>query len=407
LLQPLKKVAVINIIRHITQLLIGICIARWLGPSEKGNLFLFTTIAATTSVLLSFGYSNSIIYHCKKKIINFDRALLYLSAVAVGQILILTAIKYFMGESVSKFLFDGNENGGEFVTLLIVYSVITLINYFVNAYCLAFQYFGLYFISFALSGVVVGGVNFVGLLFWDFGLTEVLLSLIIIEVLTSIYAIFFVSTRQCKITNNKKYSVSNYALKSYLGVSGSTLSTNGDSFILASVLSSDQIGIYSIAKTFYRLLAILPQTINSFLFGIFCDLDKIKAQKLITKLFYSFSFVSVLVLLSSYYLLEYLILWLYGDAFSVAYQPAMVLIFSACIITLTSSINPFLLAFNRPLATSTVTLCSSSLSLISSVYLTSKYGILGAAYAVLIGAVCTFFMRGYFYKNERKDLNEV
>lgn len=403
LYQLLKKVAVINIIRHATQLLIGILIARWLGPSEKGNLFLFTTVSATIAVLLSFGITNSIIYHCKKNILSFSKGLFYLIWLIGFQYLILIIIKYFSGDYISEFLFKDNEHSEMFFNLLIVYCLVTLINYFINAYCLSFQYFGLYFISFAFSSVVVGGMNIIGLLYYDFQLNNVLLIFTLVELITSLFVILFILLKynSSPVNRGSISSVFGFAIKSHLGVSGSTLLTNGDSFILASLLSNEQIGIYSVAKTFYRLLIIFPQTINGILFGIFCDTSKVEARKLLNKLVLLFVISSFVVLLTTFYILDDLIVLVYGNAFQTAYQSAMILICAACLVTISSSVNPYLLAFNKPLATSTITLISASFSLLCSIYLVGIIGILGAALSTLFGALCTFTMRLYFYKKER------
>ena len=75
----LKKNSSIGILRHLSQLIIGIFIARELGVDSKGLHFVYTSIAAAIAIFGSYGLVNSIVFHSKKGYINIKEILFYMS----------------------------------------------------------------------------------------------------------------------------------------------------------------------------------------------------------------------------------------------------------------------------------------------------------------------------------------
>ena len=106
----------------------------------------------------------------------------------------------------------------------------------------------------------------------------------------------------------------------------------------------------------------------------------------------------------SFILLDDFIEMVYGYGFVKAYYPSLILMLAASIFGVSSSVNPLLLANNKPFYSSKVTLISSSVSLTLCAMSTLKLGILGASISVLVGAIITFSMR-FFYLNLLKKTN--
>jgi len=408
LFNALKKVASVNVIRHLSQLIYGIIVAQYLGASEKGIIFLFTTVAATVAVLASFGFTNSLVFYCKKNRLSFERAVLYVFCLLALVSVFLVSVLMLFDLEILNFLFDGVGAGSGILVVFFIYCNSTLLGYFLNSYCLAFRYTLIYFFSFAVSSVTATTISFIGILYWGFTLLDTLFIFVATELI-----FFMLTLLWLKVSSNSQNiiirqastsEVVGYGLKSYLGVSGSTISANGDSFILAAYLSSEQIGIYSVAKTFYRLLVIVPQTVNGVLFGMFCDLTEVRARLLVKKLFGLYVVFTCLGMSLLAYLLDDVILFMFGDAFESAYFPTMILSISACMMTISSSINPFFLAFNMPMASSIITLISSFISLSSSFYLIENFGVIGAALSMSLGVISIFIMRLYFYNRPPRFL---
>jgi O-antigen/teichoic acid export membrane protein len=394
----LKQTASINIIRHASQLLLGIIIARNLSVDDKGLHFIFTSLAGAIAILLSFGLINSIVFHAKKNYIT-AKQVVYL--VACSQVILCLALGILLSSNWSGFvdvLFGDRGFSLQLFVLFVIYIVISLGNYFVTSYCLAFGLMAIYFFSFAVSSLISLAAVFIGLLLFNFDIIDSLTSIVLIEGGSGLLAFIFIAYKTIKgnqdVSEGKNSKdVADYAMKSYLGVSGSTIISQGDGIVLSAVLSHESLGLYSIAKSIYRLFVILPQTTNSVIFGMFCDLSVDKAIPVVKKICFIFFVISTSALVLGYFVLNPLIVFVYGNNYSNAYLPSMILLSGATLMASSSAINPFLLAFNMPLTSSKIVLLSGSVGLLFCVILSIKFGIMGAAISVLISSSITFLMR--------------
>lgn len=408
LFNRLKRAASVNLIRYACQLIIGIVIARTLSVEDKGVHFVFTTISAASAILCSFGLANAVVYYLKKAYIS--------SAEARSYILFSTAVVFFVFALV-MIVFAGyfeaqltTEVDSVFIMVLFfIYTVFCFLNYFVNSYCLAFNRMSLYLYCFAGSSALSMLLIFFGCYFYHFNLKDCLLIIVLLESISSllafVYAFWYlevpIQPKEGSSGVGLKEIVS-YASKNYLGVSGNTITSRGDSFVLSLLLPQDQIGLYSVAKSIYRLLAIVPQTINSVLFGVLCELEKEQSQKLVTdisiKLFFAFSFL----LLLSFYWLDGFITLIWGDLYSSIYFEAFVLCVASLLAACSAPINPYFLAAGKPLITSKIVLVSGFIGLAACYQLTAIYGVLGASLSVLISSSITFLLRGLAFRNHIK-----
>lgn len=188
-----------------------------------------------------------------------------------------------------------------------------------------------------------------------------------------------------------------YAFKNYLGVSGSTIMGRGDSFILSITLSQEHIGLYSVAKSIFRILAVVPQTINSVVFGLLCEKSRLESKRIVIKLNFAILTVFTIFVIFSYFTLEILISLIWGDMYSAVYLPAFILCISASISAATAAINPFFLALGKPLIPSKIVLISGFIGLLACYVLTQKYGIMGTSISVFIAALVTSMLRVAFF----------
>lgn len=407
LLNRLKKTASINIVRHISQLLIGIIISRQLGVEDKGLHFVFTSIAAAVAILGSYGLINSIVFHAKKKYI--DLAQVYIYVVLSLSILSLTCgLLYIVGHEILHNMLFGSEKVQVTVLwLFAAYIFSSLLNYFVNSFCLAFGRMSLYLFAFGFSSLFGLLLITLGATFFTFDIVDCLKVIVFTELVCGLFAFGII----CK-SKNENYvkepkglpEVLDYALKGYLGVSGSTIISHGDSFVLSNVFSKDLLGLYSIAKTLYRLFAIVPQTVNSAIFGVLCELQFSKASTLVKKVCLGMGAVFTFVILISVFVLESFIVLIWGESFSDAFLPAFILLFAAMLMASTAPINPLLLTQNKPFWSSKITIVSGFAGLITCVFLSIYFGLIGAAISVFISASITSVMRLFYFK-KIQDLN--
>ena len=401
LFDRLKKTASINLLRHLSQLLIGIVIARQLGVEDKGLHFVFTSIAALVAILGSYGLINSIVFHSKKKYIDLTQVFKYV----VLSLLILSftcGLLYLVGNEIIHVMLFGTETANSTVLwLFAAYTLSSLLNYFVNSYCLAFGRMSLYLFGFGFSSLFGLLLITLGASFFSFDIVDCLKVLVFIELVCGFFAFGII----CKGKNENNIKdpkgfreVFDYALKGYLGVSGSTIISHGDSFVLSNVFSQELLGLYSIAKTLYRLFIIFPQTVNSVIFGVLCELDIAKASKLVKKVSLGMGAVCASIILGSVFFLESLIILIWGESFSDAYRPAFILMFASMFVASTAPINPLLLTQNKPLWSSKITIVSGFVGLIACVFLSIYVGLIGAAISVFISAAITSMMRLFYFK---------
>lgn len=397
----LKSTSLVNVVRHFSQLMLGILVARYLSVDDKGLQFIFTSLSAAAAILLSFGLTNSIVFHVKKKSIDFSQVLQYLliAQIVIGAICILLVLTLWP--------FFGNVIFGERPVTLVMSTVfyllicVSLNNYLVSTLCLAFSLFYLYAYFFAISSLVLLAVVYAGLTFWSFDIYDVLTIILVIEGSAGLMALIYLWMRRdiFKAIESERVthsSVIRYAGNCYLGVSGNTITNHGDALIVSSLLDQYALGLYSVAKTFYRLFAVIPQLVNGVIFGLFCESQLSDAFKIVKKIVRYLIALSIIVGVASFVCLEYLIQLIYGKEFIGAYTASLLLIFAASILACSSPIKPLLLAFDRPLDSSMIILFSGPIGLCCSLYFTMQYGLIGTAAAVLVTAVITSVLRLYF-----------
>jgi O-antigen/teichoic acid export membrane protein len=408
LISRLKSTASINLVRHLCQLLIGISVARLLSVDDKGLHFVFTTFAAAGGILLSFGMANSIVYHVKRELISIKTfyRLTFLTIVMISVICVVAA--FFLYPIFSDIFFRGKDHQSYFFSVFILLVVISFNNYLLSSLSLALSLKGLYFFQMVIGSLIFLALLLIGLTFLKFDIYDVIYGFVAIEGIVGVICLCFVGfkLRDCRKNvggSTKPVEVLKYAGSCYLGVSGSTIAANGDSLIASSMLDSYQMGLYSIAKTFYRLIAIIPQTINSVAFGYFCEKEFNDSVLIVKKICLIFTSLSSIMVICSYFVLEDAIKILYGEKFIGAFMPALILVFSAALMGCTSAIKPFFLAYNRPFTASLVVVISNSIGLILCSYLILYYGLAGAALSSLIVAVLATILRLYFFTRFKSE----
>ncbi len=397
----LKKNSSIGILRHLSQLIIGIFIARELGVDSKGLHFVYTSIAAAIAILGSYGLVNSIVFHSKKGYINIKEMLFYMS-LSMLFLLVSLFIFYLFGYSILKGMLFGSAQEQQIITkFFFLYSLSSLLNYFINSFCLAFDKTRLYLFNFAFSSVISLSVVAFGISRYQFDIVDCLIAISLIEVFFGMVSFIFICCFIKLRKNGKKKNLKDviaYALKGYLGVSGSTVIAHGDTIILSNALEQESLGIYSIAKTLYRLIAIVPQTVNSTIFGVLCEVDIKEAFKIVKRVCLSIMTVFFISMIGAFIVLDELIVMIYGESFSSAFEPSLILMLAGTLMASTAAINPLLLTQNKPFWSSKVTVFSGIVGLLACYILTIYLGLNGAAFSVLISAAITGSMRLFYYK---------
>lgn len=408
LLSRLKSTAFANFIRHFSQLMIGILVARYLMVEDKGFQFIFTSLASMLAILCSFGLANAIIFFAKKKLINFFKVIKFLTIAYLSIGIACIIIFFLVGGFLFDIIFEDREISLSIKFLFILLIFVSFTNYFINTLSLAFSLLNLYFLSFGLSSTFLLIWIFIGLEFFAFDIFNIIETIVYFELVIACLSLSYIFKNRIILGLNsesktKDNEIFRYAGSCYLGVSGSNLSSNGDAFIVSTFLDQVALGLYSIAKTFYRLFALAPQLLNNVLFGYLSEQNINNAIMTVKKIIYIFIFVSIVILSISFFYLENFITLVFGINFQGAYLPSMIMLISAAILGMSSPINPLLLAFNKPLQSSYVVLIAGTAGIISSIFLTSSIGLIGTALATIISASLTSMLRLVFLDRLNND----
>lgn len=391
-----RNTAIVNLIRYSSQLCTGILIARFLSVDDKGLHFIFTTLASAVAILLSLGVINSLVYHLKKELINKLEALkIYIFCIFLIGVF-LTIIGLLYKENLDQFLLNERELQGLSLSwLFIFYAIVALNNYFLNSLLLAFRDMKNYFLISGLSPFIIFILSLFALFIYDSNILLLITIFIAVETLFGILGLVIIFRK--KLAEPKegvhKKIILDYAIKNYLGISGSTLNTQSDSLIVSSFLSQENLGIYSVAKTLFRLISLITQTSNSIIFGIFCELKKIDAIKLAKKIIIYFSILSIFIFILSFLFWDEVIIFVYGDAFKNAYFSGVILALGAVFLLSSSPLHPLFLSQNRPLISSEIVLYSATLNILLSLALVPNFGLVGAAISVLSASIFTACLR--------------
>lgn len=197
--------------------------------------------------------------------------------------------------------------------------------------------------------------------------------------------------------NNYKY------LKYFLGVGvpltlsilASVINSQVANYIIAILLSTKEVGYYSIAFILAGSWCIVSTTlIMSFITTVYnYNSSQVESYiKISTKIFYSIGFISMLIVLIFNFFAEYIVDFLYGKDYVESIIILKVLLWAQFFWVLSYLFSRLIVKYNGYKFLAYKTIFSLILNLISCLFLIKKYGVLGVAYAALISEVVSFLI---------------
>jgi len=236
------------------------------------------------------------------------------------------------------------------------------------------------------SNKILGGI--VGLLVGS----AVLLLIVLINIWKKYRPVFRLNIDFVK----KSYA---YGFKGWLGNIAITANTRIDQLVLGVVASAEALGNYSIAVMLSELVWIIPGALGQVIYNrVAGDEDEMASLELVKK---THRIVLSFLLLCTFLVAvagSYIIPWAYGDDFSGAILPFLVLLPGTLIMVSTKLLSKLFTASGYILITTKVQIVSSIVSIILYVMLIPHMGILGAAIAATIGYAIGAVVFWYYYK---------
>ncbi|MCT8206960.1 oligosaccharide flippase family protein [Proteus mirabilis] len=223
------------------------------------------------------------------------------------------------------------------------------------------------------------------------------------------FLVRFISFHKMKIvkqtTVNKKIKYNRYILSSGLSIVFSSLSiaiyTRINQFMISYLDGEYSLGIYSVAIILSSSWAfVLTSLISSTLPSIFGEKDDNRAIKIGIKLNIIIIVISLFVL--SFILLfgEFFINLLFGEKYIPAYSLLKILCISTMFANLGTLSARFIIRSSGYSFLSKKMFIMVLLSIPISYYLIKSYGLIGAAYSVLIIEFLSLTLMNYFFKNK-------
>ncbi|ENX42338.1 hypothetical protein F886_03539 [Acinetobacter sp. NIPH 542] len=171
-------------------------------------------------------------------------------------------------------------------------------------------------------------------------------------------------------------------------------------FFLAALTGSHAVGIYAVGSMLAGAWYFIPTTIViSFLSLVYktnSEKDYLEKAGLILRYLLLVT-LSIIVIL--YFLSEYIILWLYGDAFKESILVFKILLFSYFFSVIGFYFYRLVMKFGGYNFLAKKMTITCVLNIILSYFLIKSYGVIGAAYAALITEFVSNMIFNLFYKN--------
>ncbi|MBK5975627.1 polysaccharide biosynthesis C-terminal domain-containing protein [Acinetobacter baumannii] len=180
-----------------------------------------------------------------------------------------------------------------------------------------------------------------------------------------------------------------------LSILASVINSQVANYIIAILLSTKEVGYYSIAFILAGSWCIISTTlIMSFITTVYnYNSSQVESYiKISTKIFYAISFVSILIVLFFNFFAEYIVYFLYGKDYVDSISILKILLWAQFFWVLSYLFSRLIIKYNGYKFLAYKTIFSLILNFIGSLILIKKYGVVGVAYAALISEVVSFLI---------------
>lgn len=211
---------------------------------------------------------------------------------------------------------------------------------------------------------------------------------------------------------SKSYSkqILDYSLKAHFGVIIQKINTKFDILIVGYVLTVEEIGIYSIALLFSEFIWIIPDSIGLFMFPYLSDGESnsnklYKTMKINRILLPIVSLLVVVIPTICFYLIPFL----YGNEFTDSIKPLYVLCIANLLFSVSKIVTKYFSGIGEPMINSKGSFIGFLINCFLTFYLTSYFGLIGAAFSCLISYffILCFYCFMFFKINKEVRIKDL
>ncbi|MDM5272552.1 flippase [Sulfurovum sp. zt1-1] len=374
-----------KVIRLFLGLFIGIWVARYLGPTDFGTLNYVISLVGIVAVFGSFGLNGIVIRELVNHPSKRDRILgsAFLLKI-IGTLLVLVLLSI-----ITLFMSNSNE-----VNLYLF--IVAFAGFFASSEVISF-----YFESRILAKYIVK-VNIVGLILSSLLKIYFILMgkplvcfivLVVFDAFILMFGLFYVYIKQklsvftWKIDKNL---VKNFIRNGWPLIISSVMITvylKLDQVMIHEMLGADAVGQYAAAVRLSTAWYFVPAVVASSLFPALLNARKVEHSLFLNRLSIMYTimiWLAIIIAIPMSFLSDWLIVLLFGNAYSEAGTVLMIHIWTAVFVFANMVNNNWYVAENQQKLSMLYTSFGAILNIIMNYFFITSYGIEGAAGATLL-----------------------
>ncbi|MFX3632358.1 MAG: oligosaccharide flippase family protein [Candidatus Pristimantibacillus sp.] len=380
--------------------LTGIIIARYLGPSGRGEQAVMIMWPQFLAYMLTLGLPSSIVYYIKKR--EENEGSIYMTAMIMSSI--LGSIAILCGLFIIPGRMDGYSEEvvdfAKWALLLAPFSLFGLIN---NAVLQARDEYSL-FNRIRYIPNIITLILLLGLVLSDqinpFYTSMAYLLPQVPITLWTMYRMLLIYKKKWKVDYRSAKGLTGYGIRSYGTDLAGTLSSYIDQVLVVSLLSPSSLGLYVVALSLSKMLNMIQSAVVSVLFPEASGLEKRDAIMFTLRVFRISFALTLLLGLVALLLAPYLLPLLYGGEFISAVNVLKILIIQVIISSSAGTLAQGFMATGKPGRVTILQFMSLGLNAALLVVLVPNMGIMGAALSLLITNLINFLAIMVIYKIE-------
>lgn len=387
-----------KIFRMIIAMIIGILVARYLGPEQFGLLNYVISFVGLFGIIATLGINNIVV---KKLVVNPAEKNVLLGTAfiirVIGSILLMIVLTLFIQ-------FTSNDSTTNMYIYILAFSTVILSFNVIDLYFQSEIKSKLVAISNLIALVITSLIKIV-LIIYQAPLFYFVIMILVDSLLLALSLIYFYYKDNNKIKEwyfdkDKAKILLKEGFPLVLAAFAMSIYLKIDQVMIKELLGNTAVGYYAAAVRLSEALYFIPIAIS---ISLFPSIIKTKEnsdiyKKRIQALFSFLIWLAIIIAIPMTFLSNYIINILYGEAYQEAGNVLMIHIWAAVFVFLGEASSRWFINENLQKLLFYRTIFGAILNIILNYYLIQMYGIYGAAIATIISQVFSVYLFNLFGK---------
>lgn len=387
---------------------INFIIGRFFGPSDLGLYRITITIFSTWILFAELGLSTAIVKYIAQNFEDENKIKEYVSSGVLTALVLGTAsffVMYFASYHFGTFF--GIPNLETLLTIVSFCFPFAIMNGVLLGIAIGFKKMK----TNALAEVVRNTLMLfftILLLVAGYGIKGAIIATVVSFSLTTLLLLYLLKLKNLTLSNYKEatYDMVSFGSRTVIANGINLINYQADVLMIGYFLLDYDVGIYSVAVMFAKLVWILPDSIQKITYPLFAEYyikQEVGQIELIVNRCMQYSFL-FLLFCSSFTIMfgKNIIVTVFGMEFKESIYPLIILLFGTVIYGVTKSVGSIFAAVGKVSLVYRIPLVSAITNLILNLMLIPTFGIKGAAIATSISLIVSAMLMIYFLN---KDLN--